>query len=177
MFVSDNYYDYQDMLDKKVFKESFSIDNEWYDYIKFNVDSVQNQSFMDGGAELKLFLDADEAHEYIVNIYKKDKTLLNTQILIGSIHSVKGLEATNVVVCDIWSYPCYQNYKEKTPKHRHEEIRCAYVAVTRSTENLFMYRPRPRTKIGEQSFEMLDRYFYKKEENYDTQRHIQRCSV
>ena len=132
---------------------------------------------MDGGAELKLFLDADEAHEYIVNIYKKDKTLLNTQILIGSIHSVKGLEATNVVVCDIWSYPCYQNYKEKTPKHRHEEIRCAYVAVTRSTENLFMYRPRPRTKIGEQSFEMLDRYFYKKEENYDTQRHIQRCSV
>ena len=177
LFVSDNYYDYQDMLDKKVFKESFSIDNEWYDYIKFNVDSVQNQSFMDGGAELKLFLDADEAHEYIVNIYKKDKTLLNTQILIGSIHSVKGLEATNVVVCDIWSYPCYQNYKEKTPKHRHEEIRCAYVAVTRSTENLFMYRPRPRTKIGEQSFEMLDRYFYKKEENYDTQRHIQRCSV
>jgi ATP-dependent exoDNAse (exonuclease V) beta subunit len=67
-------------------------------------------------------------------------------------------------VCDIWSYPCYQNYKEKTPKHRHEEIRCAYVAVTRSTENLFMYRPRPRTKIGEQSFEMLDRYYYKKEE-------------
>ena len=177
LFVSDNYYDYQDMLDKKVFKESFSIDNEWYDYIKFNVDSVQNQSFMDGGAELKLFLDADEAHEYIVNIYKKDKTLLNTQILIGSIHSVKGLEATNVVVCDIWSYPCYQNYKEKTPKHRHEEIRCAYVAVTRSTENLFMYRPRPRTKIGEQSFEMLDRYLYKKEENYETQRHIQRCSV
>jgi hypothetical protein len=27
-----------------------------------------------------------------------------------------------------------------------------------------MYRPRPRTKIGEQSFEMLDRYYYKKEE-------------
>ena len=46
-----------------------------------------------------------------------------------------------------------------------------------SCVNLFMYRPRPRTKIGEQSFEMLDRYFYKKEENYDTQRHIQRCSV
>jgi superfamily I DNA/RNA helicase len=148
------------MLDKKVFKESFSIDNEWYDYIRFSVDNVQNQSFMNGGEEFKLFLDADEAHDYIVNVYKKDKTLLDTKILIGSIHSVKGLEATNVVVCDVWTYPCCQNYKEKTIKHRHEEIRCAYVAVTRSTEKLFMYRPIPRKKIGEQSFEMLDRYFY-----------------
>ena len=163
LFVTDNYYDYQDMLNRKIFKESFSIDNEWYDYIKFNVDSVQNQSFMNGGEEFKLFLDADEAHDYIVNVYKKDKTLLNTKILIGSIHSVKGLEATNVVVCDVWTYPCCQNYKEKTIKHRHEEIRCAYVAVTRSTENLFMYRPPPRLKSGEDSFEMLSKYFYENE--------------
>ena len=32
-----------------------------------------------GGAEFELFLDADEAHEYIVSVYKKDKTLLDTQ--------------------------------------------------------------------------------------------------
>ena len=38
-------------------------------------------------------------------------------------------------------------------------------SVTRSTENLFMYRPWPRKRVGEHSFEMLDEYFYKKEEN------------
>jgi superfamily I DNA/RNA helicase len=177
LFVSDNYYNYEDLVSKNVFKDSFKIDQEWFDYIRFGKADVQNQSFMDGGTEFELFLDADQAHDYIVNVYKKDKTLLKTEILIGTIHSVKGLEAANVVVCDVWSYPCYQNYKEKTPKHRHEEIRCAYVAVTRSTENLFMYRPWPRKRVGEHSFEMLDEYFYKKEENYDTQRHIQRCSV
>ena len=80
LFVTDNYYDYQDMLNRKIFKESFSIDKEWYDYIRFSVDNVQNQSFMNGGAEFKLFKDADEAHEYIVSVYKKDKTLLDTQI-------------------------------------------------------------------------------------------------
>jgi superfamily I DNA/RNA helicase len=177
LFVSDNNYDYEDLVSKNVFKDSFKIDEEWFNYIKFTKEDVQNQSYMDGGTKFELFLDADEAHNYIVNIYKKDKTLIKTKILIGTIHSVKGLEATNVVVCDVWNYPCYQNYREKTPKHRHEEIRCAYVAVTRSTENLFMYRPTPRKRSGEHSFEMLDRDFYKKEENYDTQRHIQRCSV
>ncbi len=30
------------------------------------------------------------------------------------------------------------------------------VAVTRSSENLYMYRPHPRAKIGERSFEMLE---------------------
>jgi superfamily I DNA/RNA helicase len=177
LFVSDNNYDYEDLVSKNVFKDSFKIDEEWFNYIKFTKEDVQNQSYIDGGTKFELFLDADEAHNYIVNIYKKDKTLIKTKILIGTIHSVKGLEATNVVVCDVWNYPCYQNYREKTPKHRHEEIRCAYVAVTRSTENLFMYRPTPRKRSGEHSFEMLDRDFYKKEKNYDTQRHIQRCSV
>ena len=69
---------------------------------------------------------------------------------------MKGLEAENVIICDVWSSLCYKNFREKAPGHRREEIRCAYVAVTRSSENLYMYRPHPRVKIGERSFEMLE---------------------
>lgn len=76
LFVSDNYYNYEDLVTKNVFKESFKIDQEWFDYIRFGKDHVQNQSFMNDGEEFKLFLDSDEAHDYIVNVYKKDKTLL-----------------------------------------------------------------------------------------------------
>ncbi len=156
IFLSDNYYDYNDLVKRNIFKKEFNINKEWFDYIRFGVKDVQNQTYVSSGQTISLFLDADEAHDYIVEVYKKDKTLMNTKILIGTIHSVKGLEAKNVVICDVWSSLCYKNFREKTPEFRREEIRCAYVAVTRSSENLYMYRPHPRAKIGERSFEMLE---------------------
>ena len=156
LFLSDNYYDYNDLVNRNVFEKEFDIQEEWFDYIRFGVKDVQNQTYVKNGQEISLFLDADEAHDYIVEVYKKDQTLMNTKILIGTIHSVKGLEAKNVVICDVWSYVCYKNFREKTPEFRREEIRCAYVAVTRSSENLYMYRPDPRLKIGERSFEILE---------------------
>ena len=157
LFLSDNYYDYNDLVNRNVFEKEFDIQKEWFDYIRFGVKDVQNQTYVKNGQEISLFLDADEAHDYIAEVYKKDQTLMNTKILIGTIHSVKGLEAKNVIICDVWSYVCYKNFKEKTPEFRREEIRCAYVAVTRSSENLYMYRPDPRLKIGERSFEILER--------------------
>ena len=157
IFFPDNDYDYNDLIKRNIFKKEFDIKKEWFDYLRFNKDDVQNQTYVLNGQEIDLFLDSDEAHDYIVEVYKKDKTLMNTKILIGTIHSVKGLEAKNVIVCDVWSSLCYKNFREKTPEFRREEIRCAYVAVTRSSENLYMYRPHPRVRIGERSFEILER--------------------
>lgn len=156
LFLTDNYYDHKDLINRKVFKDNFNIEEEWFNYLRFGKDDVQNHTYTLNGQDIDLFLDSDEAHDYIVEVYKKDKTLINTEILVGTIHSVKGLEAENVIICDVWSSLCYKNFREKAPGHRREEIRCAYVAVTRSSENLYMYRPHPRVKIGERSFEMLE---------------------
>ena len=156
LFLSDNFYDYKDLVSRKVFKDEFNIEKEWFDYLRFGKDDVQNQTYVLNGQQISLFLDTDEAHDYIVEVYKKDKTLMDTKILIGTIHSIKGLEAKNVIVCDVWSSLCYKNFREKTPEFRREEIRCAYVAVTRSSKNLYMYRPHPRVRIGERSFEILE---------------------
>ena len=52
------------------------------------------------------------------------------------------------------------NYKNTTPFFRREEIRCAYVAVTRSKGTLYMYRPACNTNYGEDHFPLLEREKY-----------------
>ena len=53
-----------------------------------------------------------------------------------------------------------KNYTEKTYAHRHEEIRVAYVGITRSKKRLFMWRPMPNAKKGEHSFDPLQISYY-----------------
>ena len=53
-----------------------------------------------------------------------------------------------------------KSYRNMTPFFRREEIRCAYVAVTRSRRTLYMYRPVCNTKFGEDHFPLLEREKY-----------------
>ena len=102
-----------------------------------------------------MFSDSEEVQNYIIEVWKKDPTLQKTNITIGTIHSVKGKEATNVIVCDVWSSLCMHNFKNSTPFFRREEIRCSYVGVTRSKRTLYMYRPACNSKY-EDHFPLLE---------------------
>ena len=104
--------------------------------------------------------DVEEVNKYIQRAWQRDPTFRADDITLSTIHAVKGKEATNVVVCDVWTYPCWLNYTEKTYVHRHEEIRIAYVGVTRSKKRLFIWRPLPDTKKGEKSFDPLQINYY-----------------
>ena len=106
-----------------------------------------------------MFSDNEEVQNYIIEVWKKDPTLRKSNITVGTIHSVKGREATNVIVCDVWSSLCMGNFKNSTPFFRREEIRCAYVAVTRSGRTLYMYRP-PCNSKSEDHFPLLEREKY-----------------
>ena len=102
-----------------------------------------------------LFKDNDEVQQYIIKVWKKDPTLRKSNITVGTIHSVKGREATNVIVCDVWDSLPMKSYKNMTPFFRREEIRCAYVGVTRSKRTLYMYRPVCNSKY-EDHFPLLE---------------------
>ncbi len=158
IFPSDNTYDKEDLKNKKIFVDDFSFDEPWYKYIEFKEKHVQNAQKKINGVVEHLFLDSEEVNEYIKRVWEKDRTLRKTDILVGTIHSVKGMEATNVIVCDVWSSLCMKNYKNKTPFFRREEIRCAYVGVTRSKRSLFIFRPNPNIKYGEDSFPLLENF-------------------
>ena len=147
------------MLSKNVFKKEFSFDKDWFNFIFFKQEHVSESSRSRKGTTSHLFPDNEEVQNYIIEVWKKDPTLKKTNITIGTIHSVKGKEATNVVVCDVWSSLCMHNFKNSTPFFRREEIRCSYVAVTRSKRTLYMYRPVCNSKY-EDHFPLLEREKY-----------------
>ncbi len=154
IFLSDNFYDRENLKAKKVFVDDFSFDNSWYKYIEFKERHIQNAQAKVNGIIEKLFLDNEEINHYIISVWKKDPTLRETGILVGTIHSVKGMEATNVILCNVWSSLCIKNYRNKTPFFRREEIRCAYVGATRSKRSLYIYKPLLR--YGEEYFPLLE---------------------
>ena len=155
-FLSDLSYDRNDLLTKNVFKQEFSFDKDWFSFIAFDKRHVSE------GRKGKnhLFKDSEEVQQYIIEVWKKDPTLRESSIMVGTIHSVKGREATNTIVCDVWDARPMRSYRNMTPFFRREEIRCAYVAVTRSKRTLYMYRPACNTKYGEDHFPLLEREKY-----------------
>ena len=158
-FSSDLSYGRNDVLTKNIFKKDFSFDNDWFNFIFFKQKHVSEASKARKGTAVHLFSDNEEVQNYIIEVWKKDPTLRKSSITVGTIHSVKGREATNVVVCDVWSSLCMGNFKNSTPFFRREEIRCAYVAVTRSKRTLYMYRPACNSKY-EDHFPLLEREKY-----------------
>jgi len=158
-FSSDLHYGRNDLLTKNVFKKDFSFDKDWFNFIFFKQKHVSEASKFRKGTAFNLFSDNEEVQNYIIEVWKKDPTLRKSNITVGTIHSVKGREATNVIVCDVWSSLCMGNFKNSTPFFRREEIRCAYVAVTRSGRTLYMYRPACNSK-SEDHFPLLEREKY-----------------
>ena len=67
------------------------------------------------------------------------KDALGTRIRVGTIHSVKGLEADNVTLISESSRRCSES--ERTPWGADEERRVAYVGITRASQNLTITRP------------------------------------
>ena len=159
-FLSDLFYDRNDLITKKVFKPEFSFDKDWFNFIFFNDKHVSEASRYYKGKMRYLFEDNEEIQQYIIEVWKKDPTLRKSNITVGTIHSVKGREATNTIVCDVWAALPMYSYKNMTPFFRREEIRCAYVGVTRSKRTLYMYRPVCNTKRGENHFPLLEREKY-----------------
>jgi len=160
LFLPDLSYDRNDLLTKNVFKQDFSFDKDWFNFIFFGRNHVPEASKATKGVTKQLFRDKEEVQQYIIEIWKKDPTLRESNIIVGTIHSVKGREATNVVVCDVWGSLPMRSYKNMTPFFRREEIRCAYVAVTRSKRTLYMYRPICNPKWEGGHFPLLEKEKY-----------------
>jgi superfamily I DNA/RNA helicase len=156
LFSSDLSYDRNDLLIKNVFKQEFNFDKDWFNFISFNREHVSEAGKYKKGVKINLFDDQEEIQQYIIEVWKKDPTLRKSNITVGTIHSVKGREATNVILCDVWGSLCMKSFKYMAPSFRREEIKCAYVGVTRSKRTLYMYRPIPNTRWGEAHFPLLE---------------------
>lgn len=75
----------------------------------------------------------------IADKYGTDSLFEKPQIIVGTIHSVKGGEADTVVVCPDLSPQGYDAYKSH--QRRDSVLRQFYVAMTRSFETLIIAKP------------------------------------
>jgi len=154
-------YTAKDLMAKGFFKPNLNFKNDWYKHIRFQDKDVFNPEIeLPNKDKIKIMEDVEEVNKYLQRVWHRDPTFRADDIILSTIHAVKGKEATNVVVCDVWTYFFWKNYTEKTYAHRHEEIRVAYVGITRSKQRLFMWRPIPNAKKGEHSFDPLQVTYY-----------------
>ena len=115
----------------------------WFNFLHFDTEAF---AFKEGN---------EDFNAYVQKCWLKEPTLRETNIIISTIHGVKGMEAPNVVVCDVWTSMPWRSYTEKTLSHRDEEIRCCYVAITRTGERLFIWSPLIQKSRGEHQFDLL----------------------
>lgn len=73
--------------------------------------------------------------EYYLSVLRAGGKLSESpKVSVSTIHGAKGGEADNVVMLTDMSYRTYQNYQ----KNPDDELRCAYVGLTRARHNLFI---------------------------------------
>ena len=108
------------------------IHKSWFDVFRFT--TTRKRSKQTPGA---LFADDDAFNNYLKNCYENDPTLNKSDIIVSSIHGVKGMERKKVVICNDWGFSL-QNYYSGLIKKEEEELRTCYVGVTRAQEELYI---------------------------------------
>ena len=88
-----------------------------------------------------LYEDRNDYNNYLKRAYQLDPTFKKTDILVSTIHGVKGMERDIVVMSTVWTWPSYKNFKQGTPLEQDEEVRVAYVGVTRAKHELYLFEP------------------------------------
>jgi len=76
-------------------------------------------------------------NNYLKTCYENDPTLNKADIIISTIHGIKGMERKKVVICNDWGYSL-QNYYSGLIDKEEEELRTCYVGVTRAQEELYI---------------------------------------
>lgn len=82
--------------------------------------------------------------EYPIQIAKKrgiDALREEPQIIVGTIHSVKGGEADTVFIYPDISMQAWEKYQERGNEQARAIIRAVYVGMTRARENLYICEP------------------------------------
>jgi len=108
------------------------INKPWFDVFRFTTTRKQGTSQPNA-----LFEDDDDFNNYLKNCYENDPTLNKSDIILSTIHGVKGMERKKVVICNDWGFSL-RNYYSGLIEKEEEELRTCYVGVTRAQEELYI---------------------------------------
>ena len=135
----DNKFTFQELQQK--YHVLADIHKDWFDVCKFTSDRVKTHKKPNA-----LYDTPEDYNNYLKMAYDLDPTFTKTDILISTIHGIKGMERDIVVMNTIWTWPSWKNYLSGTPQQMDEELRIAYVGVTRAKHELYLYEPMKASK-------------------------------
>jgi len=136
------------MLKEKYFVLA-DIKKSWFDIFIFKSKRVVTSK-----RPHALYEDRDDYNNYLKRAYELDPTFKKTDILVSTIHGVKGMERDIVIMSTVWTWPSYKNFKQGTPLEQDEEVRVAYVGVSRAKHELYLFEP--MIKKSENYFPLLN---------------------
>ena len=135
----DNKFTFQEL--QKKYHVLADIQKDWFDVCKFISDRVKTHKKPNA-----LYDSPEDYNNYLKIAYDLDPTFTKTDILVSTIHGIKGMERDIVVMNTIWTWPSWKNYLAGTPQQIDEELRVAYVAITRAKHELYLFEPLKATK-------------------------------
>ena len=125
------------------------IKKPWFDIFNF-----KSKRIVTSKRPNALYEDRDDYNNYLKRAYQLDPTFEKTDILVSTIHGVKGMERDIVIMSTVWTWPSYKNFKQGTPLEQDEEVRVAYVGVSRAKHELYLFEP--MIKKSENYFPLLN---------------------
>ena len=115
------------------------MDKSWHDCLTFETTRKKSRDKPNA-----LFDDDLDYTEYVKSCWDKDRNL-KSNILVATIHGVKGMERDVVVLSWDWG-GSLSSFRNGTEEQEDEEVRTCYVGATRAKKTLIIYQP-PKAKI------------------------------
>jgi len=127
-----NSYSFSDLKEK--YYVLADINKPWHEVFYFSTSRKASGNKPNG-----LFRDDDDFNNYLKMCWDNDPTLSKADIIVSTIHGVKGMERKKVILSSDWGFISLKNYNSGIIRLEDEEIRMCYVGVSRAEEELYIF--------------------------------------
>ena len=150
LYEADKMFSYEEL--KNRFYLNASLEKMWHEIFYFDTTRIRSAK-----KPKAIFRDKEDFNDYLKGCWERNKNL-TTEIILSSIHGVKGMEADKVVLGVEWGYSL-SAYKKGNQQDEDEEVRVCYVGVTRAKKQLYLFEPPGQYK---NPFPLLQNYLGEK---------------
>ena len=150
LYEADKMFSYEEL--KNRFYLNASLEKMWHEIFYFDTTRIRSAK-----KPKAIFRDKEDFNDYLKGCWERNKNL-TTEIILSSIHGVKGMEADKVVLGVEWGYSL-SAYKKGNQQDEDEEVRVCYVGITRAKKQLYLFEPPGQYK---NPFPLLQNYLGEK---------------
>ncbi len=129
-----NSYSFSDLKEK--YYVLADINKPWHEVFYFPTTRKASSKNPNG-----LFRDDGDFNNYLKMCWENDPTLSKADIIVSTIHGVKGMERKKVILSSDWGYGSLLSYNSGIIRLEDEEVRVCYVGVSRAEEELYIFNP------------------------------------